>query len=888
MATFCRWLLGLALLCAAAPRLNAANPTELQAFSAATNAFFLGFYDRAESAFAAFTQTYSNSPLAAEAVLFQAQSRIQQTNFTGAIDLLSARQAAAGTNADQCLFWLAEAHLRKGDYPAATNTFAKLIHDFPSSARYLEAAIGEATARTKLSDWPGVIQALQRPDGAFQTAVRSNVVNELVACGYVLLSEAQLAQKDYPGAEAALQPLAKLPLGPYIAWQRQYLLCQIQLAKGQLEAALVGSTNLTALAIATGQRAPQAESAALRGELLERLGRVDEAIAAYELNLAETVPAERQRQALWKMTALSLRQNRVPEAARVLQHFLDRYPQARSADMALLTLGEVRLRQYVSGLEHPHLPGASTNTPAGTNFLQLAAESLEQLPKRFPDSALLGKARLNLGWCFWLSNNLPECETNFQAAAERLPLSPDQAVAYFKLADTQFRLKDYAGALTNYSILLERFRALPEVATNLFEPALYQCVQAALAKGDLHAATNALAALLTSYPAGYHTDRAVLLAEQQVGRQGNPALARQLFSEFLKAVPQSPLRPEVELAIARTFEQQDQWTNAIAQYNQWLSTFTNSPARAQAEFYRAQAAYRTQDLTNALTLFTNFVARFPANQLTPLAQLWVGDYYFRAGSFVDAEKNYKWLLQTNWPASEMTYQAQMMAGRAAFARQAWDEAKGYFTNLYNTTDTSNCPTELRIRALLACADCYMSQDSTNKAADYQDAFKYFNRICEAYPTNSLTALAWGGKANALLQWAKTTQLYDEAALAFVQVISATNAAIAARSQAKLGLAIVLEKQAELTGGTNRVSLLKQALNHSLDVFTGTLLRPGEAPDPFWRKEAGVVAGRLAEQLQLWEQAKNVYSELKSLVPALGPKLEISIRRCEEHRAGAKN
>jgi tetratricopeptide (TPR) repeat protein len=354
---------------------------------------------------------------------------------------------------------------------------------------------------------------------------------------------------------------------------------------------------------------------------------------------------------------------------------------------------------------------------------------------------------------------------------------------------------------------------------------------------------------------------------------------------FVEAAPSDPLRPAVELAIARTYEQQDQWTNALKQYDLWLKVFTNSDLRADAEFYRALATSQAGDETNALARLDVFVTEFPTNLLTPVAQMWVGDYFFQRGMFLEAGKSYRWLLQTNWPASKLSYQAQMMAGRAAVGRQDWGEARGYFTSLYNNT---NCAEDLRIQALLANGSCLMSQDSTNKPADIQQAIESFKRICDLYPTNRLAALAWGERANALLQWAKSSQQYDDVTNAFQQVILSTSADIAARSQAKVGLAIVMEKQAEQAAGTNRTALLNRALSSCLDVFVGTDLRDGEEPALFWRKEAGLEAGRLAEKLQEWDQARNVYGQLKWLVPALSPKLDNSIRRCDEHRPTSGN
>ena len=83
---------------------------------------------------------------------------------------------------------------------------------------------------------------------------------------------------------------------------------------------------------------------------------------------------------------------------------------------------------------------------------------------------------------------------------ERLPVSKDLATAYFRLADTQFQQTNFAGAIKSYQAIIEKFAALPEVRTNLFEPALYETVRAGLAGGDLATATNALQNLLAWYP----------------------------------------------------------------------------------------------------------------------------------------------------------------------------------------------------------------------------------------------------------------------------------------------------------------------------------------------------------------------------------------------------
>src|ERR1035438_7520117 len=146
MGILCRWILVLTLLPAAGVRLGAASAAD-RAFDAATNAFHDTFYERAEAEFADFRQKFPASPRLAEAVLLQAEARLELTNYAGAIELLSGHQGVAGTNADQYLFWLAEAYSRKGDYRAASDGFARLVKEFPASSRCSEAAFRGACPR---------------------------------------------------------------------------------------------------------------------------------------------------------------------------------------------------------------------------------------------------------------------------------------------------------------------------------------------------------------------------------------------------------------------------------------------------------------------------------------------------------------------------------------------------------------------------------------------------------------------------------------------------------------------------------------------------------------------------------------------------------------------
>jgi TolA-binding protein len=874
-----RIILLMVLLLLGISRAGAANNSETQAFQTAEKLYFDADYKNAEIDFGDFIQKYPSSARVPDAVLYQAEARIKLGNFNGALSLLATRQSQAGSLADWYLLCQGEALLAKGDFARAETNFTKLDREFPGSPHRLAAEVNAAVAWMRQSKWPQVIELLGRTNGTFGLTAATNHASPDVIHGFLLLSEAQLAQGDLRAAEQSLQYLAGSPLDPMNNWQRQYLLCRVLLTAGRFPEALQSTTNLLVLAEATGQRSVQAQTHAFEAELLEGVGRPDDAIAAYQQNLAAGIPEERQREALLKITQLSLATGKTTAAAQVLQSYLAQFPTNECSDLALLTLGELRLRQYQPGAMTNRVELTVTNLPGATNFLEQAVAAFRSLTNTFPKSRLVGKAHLDLGWCYWLAGEsamdarlLSASQAAFQDAAAVLPHSFDQAQAFFKLADAQYQLTNYPAAISNYSAVAGRFNDLPEVVTNLVEAALYQIVRAGLA--------NALAQIMVSFPDGSLTRRAVLVAGQQMGGDF-ASVARGLFNEAARAATNSPLLPEIELAIARTYEEEGRWDQAVQRYDSWLSAFTNQPAQPRAEYFRALANYNAGNPTNALLQFTNLIARFPTNEFAPLAQWWVADYYYRAGNFLEAESNYKFVYQ-NYGSSKLAYPARMMAGRMAVQHQDWQNAPVYFLALAND---KNCPPDLQAQALDAYGDTFLMQNSSNKLGDYREAFKTFELICRTYPTNPVATLAWGQKAMCLLQFAGTNaQDFAPVTNAFQQVLDSPLAGATARSIAEVGLGFTFEKIADTRPETEKPDWLNTALRHHERVLYSTdngFLREGEKADPFWTRKAGQEAERLAERLQNREYAIGVYRRLQQMFPYL--RLEDKIKALQDQR-----
>jgi TolA-binding protein len=858
------WFLVVLVLALGGERILGATTREERDFIAAANAFQDGMWSRAEVEFAQFAEKHPKSGRVAEAVLMQAEADFKQGKFLQAAQLLILRKSQAGALADQYAYWLGEAQFQNANYAAAAETFSQLTRDFTNSSWRLDAAVNEAAAREKLGQWLQVGALLREPAGTFQQAAKTNSTDERVVRGQLLLAEALLEQNKLNESMAVLHLLGSQELKPELSWQQIHLLGRVQFANGDANAALASTTNLIRLADVMGQGGLRAEGVAEQAGILEQLWRTTEAMAVYRENLSTNAPAAWQRQAILKIAELAAVQGKFLEAEQSLEKFLTQFPNSPSANVALLTLGELHLKNSVA------------QPAVATNDLQEAQARFDRFLDVFKDSPLAGKAYLDRGWCFWIAGKTPESLKAFKAAAQKLPPSVDLAVARFKMGDALFAQKKYTDARENYRAVVNDFTNFPAVAETLCPQALYQMLRACVELKDFTGSSNALAQILKIYPTSNLGDKSILLVGEGLTDTKHSAEARALFQKFEELFPDSPLQPEVELALARTYEQEDNWPAAISVYDNWVGHFaTNALLLPQVEYVRAWANFQAGRETNAFLLFTNFIARFPSNNLAPVAQWWVGDHFFRTGDFVDAEKNYKHVFQ-DWPESSLAYPAKMMAGRAAMGWFGYSDAIGYFTSL--TSDT-NCPSDLNMQALFAYGSALMQKESTdtnNPLANFEQAIRVFKAICQSYPQTEQAALALGEIGDCDLQLTN----YDAAAGAYAQVTNLLVASVAARSQAQIGIGIVFEKRAAQATGENQIALLKQARDDYYDVFRGNNLRRDESEeaDPFWQKKAGLETARLDESLQEWPQAVLIYQGMTNLWPQLQVVLENKIQR----------
>ncbi len=878
-----------------APSLFAASKAEDRAYTAAVVLLETKFYNQAEQSFSTFVQDHPDSTNRVSAILHQAQARFFQEDYAGALDLLQKQLPQAGPQADEFQYWIAQTFFQKKDFRAAADAFAALGKNFPNSSHELEGCYFEAFAESKMGNWPRVIELLGAPAGRFELATRAQPNSPSTIDGALLLADALLRQNRFGEAEKVVAQLNAASLAPEANWRKLDLICRIQLASGRAENALETTTNSLSAATKTGNGRMLAETVLLRGDILQKLNRLPEAIAVYEQNFgtgSTNVPIGIRRRTFFKLVDLNLSQGETSNAVRRLENFIEQHPADPSVDLAMLTLGELRLKNVVSTSG-----GNVGSNPNSSNVFAEVMTNFSFVITNFPQSTHLGKAFLNRGWCFWLRGDYPAAEVDFAEAVARLAVSEVRAIARFKLADAQFKQTNYTAAVTNYQLLILNHSAVSRVTNELFEPALHQIVRAGLELEDVEIARDAMQKLWNWFPGGSLGGRTLLLVGEKFSLAGRSPAARDMFIRYLARIPDSPLSAEIQLALAQTHVLEKNWTNALAALDQWVTNFASHPLLPQGEFARALAFDKSGQITNAFNLMTNFVSRFPSNELASVAQNWVADFYWNHQDYRNAEKSYQELYQRFNPPAELGYQARLMAGRSAYDRSDYAEAAKYFKTLISdlialpdTQTNKNSTAKLTDEAWFALGDTLFQDflSNTNKAI-LAEAITAFSRITKDFSTNAMAQLAWGRIGDCYFQLgAQDLPQYTKASEYYSNVVYSIHADVATRSQAEICLGNVCLKQAEKMIGVERDRLIEQALGHYLDIVTDSKLRDGEVFDPKWTYEAGIAAARICESSERWEQAFNLYELLAKRLPPLRSAFEKKMATARAHLDTAEN
>ena len=126
-----------------------------------------------------------------------------------------------------------------------------------------------------------------------------------------------------------------------------------------------------------------------------------------------------------------------------------------------------------------------------------------------------------------------------------------------------------------------------EVRAQLFDQLLYQSLKAAITAKDVSAASRIAEDIIQHYPSGPFTQRSQLMLGQELMHIRKLEEARSLFMRMLERFDDFASRPLVELSVARSYELEGDWAQALVGYNQWLEQFSGDSREPEVLYGRA-------------------------------------------------------------------------------------------------------------------------------------------------------------------------------------------------------------------------------------------------------------------------------------------------------------
>jgi len=875
-------------------------PDERRAHDVVIRLFEDGIYTIAEREAEDFLRRYPQSRWAAEVALIQARAAMQLGHYDRAMRVLRSMWDRAGDWADDYLYWSAQIQAAQGAYEEAAQEYHRLLTQYPQSNWRFEAAFREIEAWFRAGNYQQCIQSIQDPKGPFQKLAAEQPQNEWILRGRLLLAEAWLALGNLTAAEGALDVLGKLELPPGLDWQRRFLLMKIRYQTGRIIPALTESTNLWTVATNWVSLSLQAEAAYIQGRLFEQQKKPNQALQAYRRNFSMAIPVEWRKQTVERLMVLATQVELRSRVQQLLTEWIQNHPNDPIGDRIRFYLAQFPLEDYRA------LKRSAREVPSPEEdlqeTLQKATHWLEELVRQNPQSSLLPEAWRLLGWCYSEAGRFSKAAQAFAEAVRRLPSGLKQAEARLKWADALLMENQAKAALTNYWLVATNYLQVEDYPKHFRETAFVQIIQAAIQAGVLNQAENALSHLHQAKVTSEQVQSVQLDLAEAWNRAGRPDRAQALIEDFRKRFPHSSFLPRADLILACSLERAGTYPQALEQYRRWLQTYTNLTGRlqslmAQASFRMAALMLKQDTSTNAVSSMKTFLQRFPKDPNVSLGHYLLGEFYFRHGDFVAAEREFSHPSLRPKPDTQdpLPYYAQLMAARAAVARNRYEVAQGYLdmviTNGPLHRTHSPVPVDTAAEAYLLRGDLFLLASKAKNPDDltpFGEALTAFLKVVEHLPNSRWVPVAWGRIGDCQFQLAsKDPTRYPLAEAAYRHVI-ASEAPVELRSMAQVALGKVLEKEAALRTPQDQIPLLRQALEQYLAVVYGKNLRDGEQPDPYWVGRAGLAALDLAARLGDSNTLQGLIRRLEKELPVLRPRLEAMRRSLEASQKSKKN
>ncbi len=822
----------------------------------------LGQNEAAISALHRFIRAYPNHPQVFDATLLEGQCLESLGNLKDALAVYEKMAADAPVAAKPAAYYaIGMACQQAGRYPAAADTFALIVRDYPHSAYAGMAQLQAAIVQLRSGDTAGARNALtdikQQDPGRTATATywlarcdmadkkyaeaRTQLAQLLIAAPAIEekpdilfdIASCDLAQHLYPQAVEGFahfrdaypqhrlmpdslyqQALALHDMGKF---KESQALCDqlhgLNVRTLLRPQALLGADNLfllgqyqpAAAALATlaeDTAAPAAERhhiAIRRGQCAYYLGDYATAITLLKPIAVDVSAAANPLlpDAVFLLGDAQLQTGRFAEAAETLNHYLTLAQSERKQEATY----KLAVAQRQGGDE------------------KAALETLSTLVNGPADSAWVQRAWLESGQLAYQNKKYGDAATAFGKVLAAQPAADIGAPAQYALARIEMEAGRYGDAAKKFADVAQKYPQHELAADALFSQG------AALKEaGQWQQALTVLENYLEHDADGKFANDARQISAVCMAKLGKAQKGIQQLTELASHAATRNDGVLYDLAWAQRGAGDNK--AALETYRNLLHDYPNSNRTAAVQVEAAELLYQDGQFTPALELLRNVVVQQDAaSRARIIAEYRMGLCYAGLNQQADAAAAFDTFVVQH-AADGLAPAALYQSALAWIQLGKLDVGQKRLASIM-----TNYPTD--VNASLATLKVGELQ---NQNGDYPTAKNTFQAWLKDHPKDSLSPLAWFG-----IGWSQENQAqYEPARQAYTKVVDNDTSATAARAQFQIGETWFAQKKYDQAAR----ELLKVDILYAY---------------PEWSARALFEAGRCFEQLKQNDEAKKQYA-----------------------------
>ncbi len=691
----------LLILFGAAPTATAQIPhqTSLQEFDEAFRLYSDGLFAQAAVAFSAFRADHPSDIRAADALYYEAESRLGAGETARATELFRLFQTEYPTNdlANKATLALGQYYYEADDHARAVETFSDYLLTNPPPDQGARALYWMGESMLKTGRESEAVTFFQRAADEYSDA-------DVAPTALYAVAFTELRRDNYAEAARALETLsARYPSSPF-AGNSGLTLAEVYYELGEYRRAVAEAGRRAEYLSGTEQQ----RAFFLLAESHNQLRQSEDAIINYRRITEHHPDSPFYRRALYGLgwnyyfeesfqwAADEFRKSaenhsdelaeratyyeavnrklasQVPEAIALFRRTAEEWPGGSMEEMALFELGATLYenRDWDGAgaafdrmlSRHPDgaLSGQAFNLRASThvargNFADALADYDAAISRAAVDPAIRDEITFQKAWLLYRSDSYMSAIPAFQEIRDNDPNGAKAEEALFWLAESYFQTKQYDEASRHF---VQYLRDYPNGIHG--DAARYAIGWTYFKQGRYADAADQFERFLARYR---QQDSFVPYREDARLRLGDSYFALKRYSDAVRVyrLAAADQNDYAQYQVGNAYKNAGDFDSAARAFSALLNDFRDSGWREEARFSLGDSYFQAQRYDEAVEAFRALIAESPADPLAPKAQYAIGDAYFNTNNLDAAISAYRVVLER--------YPRSVFAGDAASSLQ---------------------------------------------------------------------------------------------------------------------------------------------------------------------------------------------------------------------------